>query len=46
MTSFYKNWLISGNKRQAFQLAEQNLKAKYKAPYFWGAFVMLGSKFY
>ncbi len=42
MTSFYKNWLDSGNKRQAFQLAQQNLKVKYKAPYFWGAFVMLG----
>jgi CHAT domain-containing protein len=42
MTSFYENWLNTGNKRQSFEIAQQNIKMKYKAPYFWGAFVMVG----
>jgi len=42
MTSFYDNWLKSGNKREAFEKAQQICKVKYKSPYHWGAFVMVG----
>ena len=41
MTLFYNNYAKSGNKQQAFSDAIKQLKAKYKDPYFWSAFVML-----
>ncbi len=41
MTFFYNNYAKSGNKQQAFSDAIKQLKAKYKDPYFWSAFVML-----
>lgn len=41
MTAFYKNWLQTGNKQNAFRLAQTQLKSKYKEPYYWGAFVMV-----
>jgi CHAT domain-containing protein len=42
MTNFYTNWTKSGNKFKAFKLAQQQLMTKYKEPYYWGAFVMMG----
>lgn len=42
MTNFYTNWSKSGNKQQAFKLAQLQLITKYKEPYYWGAFVMMG----
>jgi len=44
MTSFYTNWTKTGNKLTAFKQAQATLRAnpKYKEPYYWGAFVMLG----
>lgn len=42
MTNFYTNWLKSGNKQKAFKQAQQQLMTKYKDPYYWGAFVMMG----
>ena len=42
MGLFYENWLKTGNKRAAFDIAQQNLRQKYPQPYFWGAFVMVG----
>ncbi len=42
MTSFYDTWLKSGDKRQAFRQAQQQLRDKYKRPEDWGAFVMVG----
>ena len=44
MTNFYANWTKSGDKLKAFKLAQSQLRAnpKYKDPYYWGAFVMLG----
>ncbi|MBL0154941.1 MAG: CHAT domain-containing protein [Chitinophagaceae bacterium] len=41
MTNFYNNWTSSGNKQKAFKLAQQQLMAKYKEPFYWGAFVMM-----
>ena len=42
MTNFYTNWTKSGNKLRAFKQAQLQLMVKYKDPYFWGAFVMMG----
>ena len=42
MTSFYTNWLKLGNKQKAFKQAQLQLMTKYKDPYYWGAFVMMG----
>jgi CHAT domain-containing protein len=42
MTSFYTNWLKLGNKQKAFKQAQLQLMTKYKQPYYWGAFVMMG----
>jgi CHAT domain-containing protein len=43
MTSFYQNWMKLGNKQKAFKQAQLQLMAKYKDPYYWGAFVMMGN---
>jgi CHAT domain-containing protein len=42
MSNFYSNWLKLGNKQKAFKQAQLQLMAKYKEPYYWGAFVMMG----
>lgn len=42
MTLFYEEWLANGDKRQAFINAQKRLKDKWKKPYYWGAFVMVG----
>lgn len=42
MTNFYTNWVKTGNKQKAFKQAQTQLMAKYKEPYYWGAFVMMG----
>jgi CHAT domain-containing protein len=42
MTNFYANWIKLGNKQKAFKQAQLQLMMKYKEPYYWGAFVMIG----
>jgi CHAT domain-containing protein len=42
MTNFYTNWTKGGSKLKAFKQAQLQLMTKYKDPYFWGAFVMMG----
>jgi CHAT domain-containing protein len=42
MTNFYTNWIKLGNKQKAFKQAQLQLMTKYKEPYYWGAFVMMG----
>ena len=42
MSHFYSNWVKGGNKEKAFKQAQVQLMAKYKEPYYWGAFVMIG----
>lgn len=42
LTAFYKYWLESGNKREAFKKAQLSIKTKYSSPFYWGAFVMVG----
>jgi len=42
MTFFYEEWLKTDDKQSSFRKAQQRLKEKYKDPFFWGAFVMVG----
>lgn len=42
MHSFYQEWMNSGNKHEAFKIAQNKIKLKYENPYYWGAFVMIG----
>lgn len=42
MTNFYTALAKGGSKAKAFKQAQLQLMTKYKDPYYWGAFVMLG----
>ncbi|MDA9714886.1 CHAT domain-containing protein, partial [Bacteroidota bacterium] len=42
MTTFYEKWLGGESMRNAFNQTQQQIKEKYKHPYYWGAFVMIG----
>ena len=42
MTNFYTNLAKGGSKSKAFKQAQIQLMTKYKEPYYWGAFVMMG----
>lgn len=43
MVSFYQEWLQKpGNMRQAFRMAQQQVRKKYTHPFYWGAFVLSG----
>ncbi|MEM7298158.1 MAG: CHAT domain-containing tetratricopeptide repeat protein, partial [Bacteroidota bacterium] len=42
MTKFYEEWLSHGDKQKAFNAAQKVIRDKYKKPYYWGAFVMIG----
>ncbi|MEQ8470345.1 MAG: CHAT domain-containing tetratricopeptide repeat protein [Marinoscillum sp.] len=43
MTIFYEEWLSGKDKQSAFITAQKRLKDKWKSPYYWGAFVMVGN---
>lgn len=43
MTNFYTNWIKLRDKQKAFKQAQLQLMAKYKEPYYWGAFIMIGN---
>ncbi|HEX8038671.1 MAG TPA: CHAT domain-containing protein, partial [Chryseosolibacter sp.] len=42
MKNFYAGWIKLGDKQKAFKQAQLQLMGKYKEPYYWGAFVMMG----
>ena len=44
MSTFYHNFLETGNKRLAFKATQQTFRSNpnYKHPYYWGAFVLVG----
>ena len=42
LMAFYRNWIGTNDKKEAFRSAQAQLKQKYPDPYFWGAFVMIG----
>ncbi len=43
MTNFYTNLSKGGSKLKAFKQAQTQLMTKYKEPYYWGAFIMIGN---
>ncbi len=43
MSSFYSNWIGGIDKFDAFRKAQLSVKEKYSAPYYWGAFVIIGN---
>ena len=43
MIQFYQQYLKTKDKNAAFIAAQKAAKEKYKHPYFWGAFVMVGN---
>jgi CHAT domain-containing protein len=42
MTTFYDNWMKTGNKREAFKSAQNVLRQEFPAHYYWGPFIMVG----
>lgn len=42
MNTFYEEWMRTGDKQLAFNTAQKKIKDKWKSPYYWGAFVMVG----
>ena len=44
MTYFYEYWISDQmSKREALKKAQNKLMIEYPAPYYWGAFVMIGN---
>jgi CHAT domain-containing protein len=41
MVRFYTHWTTAGDMRTAFELAQKEIREKYKYPFYWGAFVLL-----
>jgi CHAT domain-containing protein len=42
MGLFYTHWLGGMSKREALRKSQEEMRAKYSHPFYWGAFVMLG----
>ncbi len=42
MSLFYKEMLTNPSQHDAFRIAQQKLKEKFKQPFYWGAFIMVG----
>jgi CHAT domain-containing protein len=43
MSSFYKSWLSGADKFQSFRQAQLEIKERYKHPFYWAAFVLIGN---
>jgi CHAT domain-containing protein len=43
MNNFYNNWIKNGDMQKAFRQAQLELMTKYREPYYWGAFVLMGN---
>ncbi len=41
MTLFYTYWLQTGDKQKALLQAQREIKKKYPAPFYWGAFILM-----
>lgn len=42
MLKFYRKWIETGKKRQAFVEAKKEIRNEYGDPIYWGPFVMIG----
>lgn len=43
MTQFYSNWMSGQTISKAFLSAQISLREKYRDPYYWGAFILVGN---
>lgn len=43
MREFYQNWLSGMTIHGAFRQAQLDLREKYKQPFYWGAFILVGN---
>lgn len=41
MTTFYKEWLSTGDKYKAFKYAQSVVKKRFDNPFYWAAFILL-----
>lgn len=41
-STFYKNWLETGDKQQSFIDAKKEVRKKFPEPIYWGAFILIG----
>ncbi|WBM73283.1 CHAT domain-containing protein [Saprospira grandis] len=41
MQRFYRHYLSLGNYHKAFRLAQDEMRAQYRNPYYWAAFILL-----
>lgn len=42
MIKFYRKWIETGDKRQAFVDAKKEIRNEFRDPIYWGPFVMIG----
>ncbi len=42
MVKFYRKWIETGNKRQAFIDAKKEIRNEFGNPIYWGPFIMIG----
>ncbi len=42
MISFYEDWVLSHDVKRAYQYAQEQTREKYKNPYYWAAFILVG----
>ncbi len=42
--NFYRKWQTNGNMRQSFIDAKKELRVEYPDPYYWSAFIMIGTE--
>lgn len=42
MVKFYRKWIETGDKRQAFIDAKKEIRNEYRDPIYWGPFIMIG----
>jgi CHAT domain-containing protein len=42
MSAFYYYYMQTSDKRQSFNQAQAQIRAKYPNPFYWGAFIMIG----
>lgn len=44
MVLFYQNWLSGKTGLDSFRTAQLALRTKFSNPYYWGAFVLVGTE--
>ena len=42
MINFYSAWMKGNTKRESLRMAQNSIREKYKHPYYWGPFIIIG----